>query len=176
MTDVETTDGSTASSGTTRRTVVKAVAWSVPMMAAAVAAPAAHASAAPPSNGGLVGVWTSPTYSADRVAKTTLTVTNTSTRQIELPYMIVRPTVIPEMVSLTFGSTSLFGIPSEEIDGSRFGLVSYPQSFFEPDQTIVLNVYVGPFVGSMTTLAVEVPADDYPVSFATVDIRTPPRS
>ncbi|QHC58698.1 hypothetical protein [Rathayibacter sp. VKM Ac-2760] len=77
-------DTITAQTGPSRRRVAQAAGWSVPLVIAAVGAPAAHASTTPPAGfEGLTGSWSAPIIQ-DGYTKLIFTVTNTGTSRYRL--------------------------------------------------------------------------------------------
>lgn len=66
------------STGPSRRRIAQAAGWSVPLVIAAVGAPAAQASVTPPPYDGLRGTWSTPVMNAFEITQAVLTVTNTS--------------------------------------------------------------------------------------------------
>lgn len=85
MTDLE--DTPTESTGPSRRRVAQAAGWSVPLVVAAVGAPAAQASVTPPAAfEGLTGFW-GAVSTVRRVFDTTFTVVNTGTSNYDFNSM-----------------------------------------------------------------------------------------
>lgn len=104
------------SSGPSRRRVAQAAGWSVPLVVAAVGAPAARASVNPEPFDGLTGVWTTP-VSENGLVRAVFTVTNTSATTQQLNSILFTVTNLDSSRTLVVGGPGNFCCYSVTIPG-----------------------------------------------------------
>jgi len=118
MTDHD--DTPTDSTGPSRRRVAQAAGWSVPLVIAAVGAPAAQASTTPPAFDGLVGVWSTPEKLVSGITRAFFTITNTSQTTVDLGQVMFYVTEVNQARYLIAGSRGAVSI-STSAPGSEGG-------------------------------------------------------
>lgn len=173
VTDLE--DTTSDASGPSRRRIAQAAGWSVPLVVAAVGAPAAQAStpSAEPFDG-LTGTWSTPVRQADRIGTATFTLINTSSTVLPLNNLLFLPTDPNGGIYIMLGTSSNWSTRrnSSVSDDVTSAAHVRGRGLFQPGQGIQVNCYIN-FPGALvnSTTVVSVTPDGYtdtPVSFASV--------
>jgi hypothetical protein len=157
MTELD--DTPTDSTGPSRRRIAQAAGWSVPLVIAAVGAPAAQASVTPVPFDGLTGTWSSPVMNSYEITQAVLTITNTSAQPQSLRTLQFVYTTGTHR-SLIVGAA---GFTSESSHDPRwpelYVVMAYGDRLLQPGQSIRFQ---GEMNRTGETVSIETSAGDAP--------------
>lgn len=129
-------DTPTDSTGPSRRRLAQAAGWSVPLVIAAVGAPAAQASVTPQPFDGLRGTWSTPVMNAFEITQAVFTVTNTSAqpqsfREMHFTYLTKTDR------SLIVGASGFTSVASHDYRFPElYSVAAYGDGSLQPGQSI----------------------------------------